>query len=41
MTFGDADFVGVPWELICEKGFARELGAKSFKDVSGYGDELL
>jgi|SRR5580700_8222231 hypothetical protein len=39
MTFGDADFVGVPWELIVKK---VSLGtAKSFKDVSGYGDELL
>ena len=40
MTFGDADFVGVPWELIVKK-VSLGTGAKSFKDVSGYGDELL
>ena len=40
MTFGNADFAGVPWDVIVKR-FRSELGAKSFKDVSGYGDELL
>lgn len=40
MTFGNADFAGVPWELVVKK-FRMELGPRSFKHVSGYGDELL
>src|SRR5271156_3823320 len=40
MTFGNADFAGVPCELIVRR-FRSEIGARSFNDVSGYGDELL
>jgi hypothetical protein len=40
MTFGDADFVGVPWELIVKK-VSLGTGCKIVQGRSGYGDELL
>ena len=40
MVYGDANFMGVPWETIV-KLYRSKLGTQSFEHVSEYAEELL
>ncbi|MDE0339570.1 MAG: hypothetical protein OXI80_17980 [Caldilineaceae bacterium] len=40
MIYGNADFMGIPWETII-KIYRKRLGAAAFKSVTGYAENFL
>lgn len=40
MIYGNADFMGIPWETII-KIFRKRLGAAAFQSVTGYAENFL